>query len=142
MATRVPIRCHVVNETTAAVVGLPLLGGGGPWCLTRAGLPHSLASELQADVNRTTLASFTERLITNLDPRKKGSLERPPRAHFERHLTAPSSSRNPADRVALLRVAKLIMSSEGPLGLPDAVRLYIRARHRFLCFVKEHHFSA
>eukprot|EP00966_Prymnesium_polylepis_P060921 1412869-Prymnesium_polylepis.1 len=62
----------------------------------------------------------------------------PPRAYFERGLT--SDQRNPADHVALAHVAKLILTSDGPVRQPDAVSLYTRVRHEFLCMVKEHHF--
>jgi hypothetical protein len=97
---------------------------------------------LNADADRATLARYTTRIIANLDQRKKGSLERqqiPPRAHFERSLE--SSERNPADKVALAHVAKLILASDGPVRQPDAVTLYTCVRRRFLLMVKQHHFS-
>ena len=130
----------VLDETTAAVVRLPPNHRGQPWEFRRAGQSYSLASELRNDVDRITLASRVESLCANLDPRKKGTVERCPipRAYFERGLT--SDQRNPADHVALAHVAKLIVMSDGPVRQPDAVSLYTRVRHQFLCMVKEHHF--
>ena len=54
----------MLDQATASVIGLPRAGGRGlEWHYGRAGLPYSLASELSHTANRTTLASYTERLI-------------------------------------------------------------------------------
>ena len=70
MKTTTPLLGGVLDARTAAVIGLPRASGRGlEWHFGRAGLPYSLANELRPDVDRTTLASFTESIIANLDPR-------------------------------------------------------------------------
>ena len=78
MAIVEPLLGTILNETAAAVIGIPLSHRGQPWEYRRAGLSYSLASELRNDVDRITLASRVESLRANLDPRKKGTVERCP----------------------------------------------------------------
>ena len=142
-----PVLCDLIgpgaplDATTASVIGLPRAGPrGSPWRFVRAALPHSLASELTSSTDRTTHGSYVKNISAILDQRKKASLERqpvPPRSHFERNLQ--SDDCNPADRVALAQVAKLIVSSTEPIRLQDAIALYVAIRRSFLTMVKHHH---
>ena len=47
MALVQPLLGTILNETEAAVIGLPLSHSGQPWEYRRAGLSYSLASELR-----------------------------------------------------------------------------------------------
>eukprot|EP00966_Prymnesium_polylepis_P138607 3202694-Prymnesium_polylepis.1 len=76
MAFVEPLLGTILNETAAAVIGIPLSHRGQPWEYRRAGLSYSLASELRNDVDRITLASRVESVIVLLDPRTKGMLDR------------------------------------------------------------------
>ena len=49
----------LLTSKTAAIIGLPRAPRGTAWQFTRAGLPHSLASELGTDAERCTPCSGT-----------------------------------------------------------------------------------
>ena len=135
-----------LSRTVASSIGMPLVAAGGKdWYFSRAGLPHSLARELEVTTaggdQRETLQMAASRLVRSLDPR---SPERPPpEAHFKRSLEVDAdTARNPADTIALSAVARRIAHSDGPVRLPDAVQLYGSTRHKLLCMVREHHYSS
>ena len=102
-----PLLGGVLDPATASVIGLPRAGGRGlEWHYGRAGLPYSLASELSHTANRTTLASYTERLID-----QRG---RPPLA--QSWLVGPALPALPARQGWL--VGALFYALCAPLGVP------------------------
>ena len=87
------------------------------------------------------MATQANDLIASLLSRKNGTSERmprPPRAHFERGLQG--SNHNPADTIALLRVAMVVAHAKEPVSLPAAAEMFMRVRCGFLEVVQAKHY--
>ena len=66
----------LLTSRTAAIIGLPRAPRGTAWQFTRAGLPHSLASELGTDAERCTLASSVTSLLAAFSTSAPHALKR------------------------------------------------------------------
>ena len=136
----------LLDATTAVAIGIPATpGGGNQWKLSRAALPHSLKSVLATcNGDGITLQMERDRLVAALSLAKKAlpPAERPPRppkSSFERSLASPE--RNPADVIALCRVANAIFACKEPVALPEMVKLYVSTRKATLELVRQHFYS-
>jgi hypothetical protein len=137
----------LLDATTAIAIGIPATPGGGKqWKLSRAALPHSLKSVVATcNEDGITLQMERNRLIAALSLAKKAlplaeRPPRPPKQNFERSLQ--SCERNPADIIALCRVANAIVASKEPVALPEMVRLYLDSRKTTLELVRQHFYAS